>query len=104
MEQRRSPSATPKSAESRTPDTLAVAGGVSATAGLVYFVFLFGAAADTNFFPHVYRWGGGYLVLTVVLYLFRFNRLALLVAWLPVLLLFVLIPALGDFANLFGAK
>jgi hypothetical protein len=104
VEQLQGRSVAPKVAESRTISTLAVVGGVASTAGLMYFAFLFGAAVDKNFFPLVYRWGGGYLVLTVVLYLFKYDRIALLVAWLPVLILFVVIPTLGDLAKLFGAK
>jgi len=97
-------SANSRSKERRASGAVVTASGILATAALVYVFYLFGAAADANFLPSVFRWGGAYVVMAALLYTFKFDRLAMLVAWLPVLLLFLVLPAIGDFARWFGVR
>ena len=104
----------PRVPESRTRTTVCVGLGLLAGAFLEFLWIVFAGAAagssgatpyfSNSFVPVSLGVFGLYAVITVVLYVLRRDASAVLVAWLPVLLILVVMPMLHDIARWLGAK
>jgi len=103
-----------KASESRASVAVGVGLGLLAGSFIVFLWVVFAGAAAGNsgatsyfsktFMPVSLGVFALYVVIALALFFLRRDRLAILLAWLPVILIFFVWPAVGSIARLFGAK